>query len=83
MKWKIQWAEHEFTEDDLTVGHICLVAAAMNEDSFTLTPTRGPVSLLAYIATWVAIAEQRPYQLVAAELTAVPLNEFSEALTVE
>jgi len=82
MKWKITWGEHEFTEDDLTVAHIALVVLALGEDTFALTPTRGPVSLLAFVATWVAVAEQRPYHLVVEELSAVPLNTFCEALGI-
>ena len=83
MTWMLTWGEREFTADDLTGDHAALICLGLGGDTWDLRPTVGPVHLVAVLAAFVALAEDRPYAAVAAELRAERLSVLTDALTIE
>lgn len=51
-RWRLTWAGRTWTEDDLTGAHVEVLAAALGNDWAQLTPLRGPVHLLAFLAAF-------------------------------
>lgn len=80
MRWRLTWGEHEFTQDDLTAGHVAAICTLVR-DSWDLSPQAGPIQFIAYLAAWLMIEDRRPIDDVLAELHAVPINVLREALT--
>ncbi len=79
MAWKLTWGAHEWTETDLLGQHAALLALTYKDESWTplqVAPTDGPIALMAYLAAFIAVAEQRDCLEVQIELAALPLADL-------
>jgi hypothetical protein len=49
-RWRLTWGGRTWTEDDLTGAHIEALARALGNDWGQLSPVRGPLHLLLFLA---------------------------------
>jgi hypothetical protein len=82
MKWLITWGESSWSDSDLTGEHLVLMQLGVNK-GWSLMPTEGPIQLISTIAALVAVAEQRPFDEVCAEVRKAGAQQLLEALTLE
>jgi hypothetical protein len=81
LMWRLSWGEAEWTADDLTGAHAALICLGIGSDTWDLSPAVGPIHLIAVLAAFVSLAEDRPYAVVADELRAARLSALTDALT--
>lgn len=79
-RWKLTWGDHEFTEDDLTVGDIAAAQALTGDGWRSADPLAGPNHAANLLAILVARVEQRPAMDVVLEVAARPAVDLVKAL---
>jgi hypothetical protein len=83
MNWTLTWGERAWTAEDLTGRHLALIAVGLGTDTWDISPTTGPVHLLAVLGACLAVDEGRELAEVMAELQQRPASELLAALSVE
>jgi hypothetical protein len=81
--WRLTWGDKSWTEADMTGRHLVLVSLGIGSDGWDISPTAGPIRLLATLAAFVAVDSGREIADVLAELNALPASALVEALTIE
>ena len=80
MTWVIAWRGQAWTEDDLLAGDLATVQALTDGTWVECNPWRGPVELMAMIATLAARTEHRDVQAVLDEIRLSPAAEVQQAI---
>ena len=83
MNWLLTWGERSWSAEDLTGRHLTLIAVGLGGDTWEIEPSRGPVHLIARLAAFIAVADNREFAAVVAELHDQPAATLLEALTLE
>lgn len=78
--WVISWGDHAWTDDDVLAGDAATVQALTEGTWVECDPWRGPIELLAYLATFIARAEQQPVTDVLEVLKTLPLAQVQETI---
>ena len=81
-RWTISWGDREWSEDDLLGVHLMLMVEGSGIDGWDIQPTAGPRRLLACLAAFIAVDEERDYAQVAADLLTKPAALLLDALQI-
>lgn len=80
--WQLAWQDKRWTEDDLKGRHLSLITVGTGSDTWEISPTAGPVRLMAVLAAFIAIDEDRSYVEVVAELQEASAIELVGSLSI-
>lgn len=82
-KWQLTWSGKTWSEDDLTGAHLAVLVLIHGQDDWgVVSPTAGPVRLMAVLATFIAISDGRDVTEVNAELSRASASALLDALTM-
>lgn len=79
--WQLSWEGRTYTDEDLTVGHALVIGAQLGYGWAELSPWRGLLHLVTFLAVFESVALSRPYAEVVASLNEQPLVRVMAALT--
>jgi hypothetical protein len=79
--WSITWGDKTWTRTDRTGAHWSLITLGLGAQTWNIEPSVGPIAFLANLAAFISIDEQRPFDQVVAELSALSETELLAAFT--